>query len=306
MMKTGAIFAAVMALWITARPACAGSVPLRVAYAGSMGAVMDRQIGPAFTAKEGAEFQGIGQGSYGLAHLLESGEMRADVFVSVTPGPMQILIKKGIVKEAVPIASTQMVIAYSPKSRLADRLKAAADGKEPWYAVLESPGVRFGRTDPATDPQGRNIVLTFMLAEKYYSQPGLADKILGPPVNPQQIFSEASLLARLDSGQIDASSGYLSAVESQHLPYIKLPPQINLADPAYNDSWYSKAGFTIAGPKGKPVIAKPEPLVFYAAALGNSAHSDLAAKFVKFIAGPDGQKFLREGGYDGPLGGELR
>src|SRR5678816_250100 len=40
---------------------------LRVAYAGSMGAVMDQLIGPAFAKANGVEYQGIGQGSLGLA-----------------------------------------------------------------------------------------------------------------------------------------------------------------------------------------------------------------------------------------------
>jgi ABC-type molybdate transport system substrate-binding protein len=39
----------------------------RVAYAGSMGAVMDQFIGPTFAKANGVEYQGIGQGSLGLA-----------------------------------------------------------------------------------------------------------------------------------------------------------------------------------------------------------------------------------------------
>jgi molybdate/tungstate transport system substrate-binding protein len=284
----------------------ASAAEIRVAYAGSMGAVMDQQIGPAFEKMHGATYQGVGQGSYALAHLLESKQMRADVFISVTPGPMHILIKDGLVKRAIPVASTQMVIAYSRKSHLAERFDAAASGKEMWYRVLELKGARFGRTDPATDPQGQNIIFTFLLAERYYHQPGLAAKILGPWRNAAQIFTEPSLLARLESGQLDASSGYLSAVLSQHLPYISLPPQINLADPSYFDSWYSKAGFTFDGPNGQPIDAKPQPLVFYAAVLANAENPGLATNFVEFVSSEEGQKLLRNGGYNAPLGGPLQ
>ena len=126
-------------------------VPIRVAYAGSMGAVMDQAIGPAFAKARDAEYQGIGQASYALAHLLESKQMRADVFVPVTPGPMRILIKAGLVKEAVPIASTQMVVTYSPSSKFAPDFAAVKQSKKQWYEVLEAPGLRFGRTDPATE-----------------------------------------------------------------------------------------------------------------------------------------------------------
>jgi molybdate/tungstate transport system substrate-binding protein len=264
-----------------------------------MGALMDQKIGPEFAKAHDAEYQGIGQASYALAHLLDAKQMRADVFVSVTPGPMRILLKDGLVAQATPVASTQMALAYGPKSQFASEFGGAgtASGKA-WYKILAAPGLRFGRTDPATDPQGRNVIFTFTLAEKYYSAPDLAKQILGDPRNPAQIFTEPSLLTRLESGQIDATVGYLSAIKSDHLPYLTLPPEINLADPAFFESWYSKAGFTITGPDGKPVAAKPEPLVFYAATLTNAEHPELAAAFVEFMHGARGQQLFGESGYD--------
>lgn len=278
----------------SARPA------LRVAYAGSMGTVMDKALGPAFAKAHHIRYQGIGQGAYGLARLLASRHLTADVFISVTPGPARLLLRKGLLKSAVPVASTQMVIAYSPKSRYAAQFKAAGEGT-PWYKVLEQPGVRFGRTDPATDPQGRNIIFTFQLAQRYYHQPGLAGKVLGPKQNPRQIFSESSLLTRLESGQIDASSGYLSAVKSRHLPYIKLPPQINLSNPAYMKSWYSRAKVSLNGK-----TMKPQPLVFYAGVLGNARHPGLAKRFIEYLKSRKGQKLLHRYGYGKPHGGPLR
>src|SRR5215471_8756336 len=169
---------------------------IRVAYAGSMGVVMDRFIGPAFAKANKVEFQGIGQGAYGLARQLEGRLLQADVFVPITPGPIDILRQAGMIGRAVPVASTQMVLAYSPKSKFVPDLEAAARGEKKWYEVLQTNGLRFGRTDPATDPQGQNIVFTMLLAENFYKQPGLADRILGGYQNPQQIFTEPSLLSR--------------------------------------------------------------------------------------------------------------
>jgi molybdate/tungstate transport system substrate-binding protein len=264
---------------------------LRVAYAGSMGAVMDQKIGPAFAKSHDLEYQGLGQASYALAHLLASKQMQADVFVPVTPGPIRLLLANGMVKTALSIASTQMVLVYAPSSRFAKQFEALAYGNGHWYEILQSPGLCFGRTDPATDPQGRNIIFVMMLAQRYYHQPNLVSKILGPLRNQSQIFTEASLLTRLESGQLDASIGYLSAVKSQHLPYVKLPPEINLADPAYYNSW-----------DGKTIVVKPEPLVFYAAALTDAPHPKQAAQFIDFLKSPAGQQFFRNSGYDSPLG----
>jgi molybdate/tungstate transport system substrate-binding protein len=278
---------------------------IRVAYAGSMGVVMDRFLGPEFAKTNGAEYQGIGQGAYGLARLLAAKQMQADVFVSITPGPIKVLQDAGLIGEAVPIASTQMVITYSPKSGFAAQLKEAATGKTPWWQVLETPGLHFGRTDPATDPQGQNIIFTMLLAQQYYDQTDLVSKILGEYQNPTQIFTEPSLLSRLESGQVDASSGYQSAAESHHLPYVPLPSEINLSDPGMVADWYSKAHFIIRLPSGKEESLSTQPLVFYAATLKNAPDPDLAAKFVQFLQSAEGQKALRENGYAEPKGGKI-
>src|SRR6266699_4169103 len=107
-----------------------------------MGVVMDRLIGPAFGEANDVEFQGIGQGAYGLARQLEGRLLQADVFVAITPGPIDILKKAGMIGPAVPVASTQMVIAYSPKSKFVSDFEAAAQGKKNWYEVLQMPDLR--------------------------------------------------------------------------------------------------------------------------------------------------------------------
>lgn len=282
------------------------ATPLTVAYAGSMGAVMDKGAGPAFDASHGTRFQGIGKGSFALAHLLAAKQMQADVFVAITPGPIEVLQKAGLMGAAVPVASTQMVIAYSPMSRFAADFAGAAKGGTRWYQTLEQTGLRFGRTDPATDPQGRNIVLAMQLAQVYYKQPGLAEKILGPIDNPRQIFTEPSLLTRLESGQLDASSGYLSAVISHHLPYITLPDEINLSNPALAGTWYSRAGFELKKGDGQAETVKVEPLVFYAGVLANAQHPKQAAQFVAFLQSAAGQKLLADYGYSKPKGEALK
>jgi molybdate/tungstate transport system substrate-binding protein len=288
---------------LLACPIAQGADAFRVAYAGSMGVVMDRFIGPAFAKANGVEFQGIGQGSYGLARQLEGRLLQADVFVAITPGPIEIVKKAGLAGPAVPVASTQMVIAYSTRSRFVRELDAAAQGRKPWYEVMQTPGLRFGRTDPATDPQGQNIIFTMLIAQNFYKQPGMADRILGGYQNPQQIFTEPSLLSRLEAGQIDASSGYLSAVKSHRLPYIGLPDEINLSNPEMDSSWYKTVQFSIRLASGKEATLNTQPLVFYATVLKDSRQPALAGKFVQFLQGPEGQKMLSDNGYGPPKGG---
>lgn len=291
---------------VVAAPATYAADVLRVAYAGSMGVVMDRFIGPAFAKANGVEYQGVGQGSLGLARQLEGRLIQADVFLPITPGPIDILKKAGMIGPAIPVASTQMVIAYSPKSKFAPDFEAAAQGKKLWYEVMKMPGLRFGRTDPATDPQGQNIIFTMLLAQNFYKQPGLADRILGGYQNPQQIFTETSMLSRLEGGQIDASSGYLSAVSSHHLPFVNLPDEINLSNPDMDAKWYKTVQFSITLASGKEATLSTQPLVFYAAVLKDSKQTALAEKFVQFLQSPEGQKLFKDNGYSPPKGGPIQ
>ncbi|MDD2877347.1 MAG: extracellular solute-binding protein [Acidiphilium sp.] len=289
---------------LASRRALAASGTITVAYAGSMGVLMNKGLGPAFEKQSGITFHGLGQGAFALAHLIAAKTMLADVFVSITPGPVKVLEKAGMVSKAVPVASTAMVIAYSPKSRFAPELRAAAAGKMPWYKVVETKGLRFGRTDPRTDPQGRNILFTFDLAEKFYHQPGLTRRVLGAPINPAQIFTEPSLLARLDAGELDATSGYESAVKSLKLPFIPLPKQINLSDPSMIKPWYSKAAITL-DVKGKNQVLHTEPLVFYACVPHDAPNPKAGHAFVEMMQSKAGQELFAHYGYNPPQGGTI-
>src|SRR3984893_9860700 len=109
---------------------------LQVAYAGSMGSLMDGGIKPAVAKALNADLEGRAQGSTGLANLIVAGSIRPDVFISVTPGPMRSVLKAGKTEKAVPVARTEMVIAYSLKSPYAPLLAKANDlGAKPWWRI---------------------------------------------------------------------------------------------------------------------------------------------------------------------------
>ncbi len=280
------------------------ATPFAVAYAGSMGALMDKGIGPAFEAAERVRFQGIGRGAFALARLIAAKQMVVNTFIPITAGPFEIVHKAGLAATAVPVASTQMCLPYSPKSPHRKLFEAVAAGRESLPRALLTAGVRFGRTDPRTDPQGRNILFTMKLAEIYYKSPGLAAKVLGPAINPRQIFAEPSLLARLEAGQIDISSGYLSAVHSRGLPAIPLPAEINLGDATKAATWYARARMAVPVAHGT-VTAVPQPLVFYAMTLANAPHPKAAATFLAFLTGTRGQALFTKFGYSAPSGSPL-
>jgi molybdate/tungstate transport system substrate-binding protein len=256
--------------------------------------MMEGPVRAAVAEALGVAMRGRAAGSDALARLIAAGAIPVDVFVPVTPGPMETVIKGGKAARGVPIARTEMVIAYSPKSAFAEAFKT-----KPWYEVLMMPGVRFGRTDPATDPQGRNIIFTMQLAQMYYKVPGLAKRILGDDGNPSQIFSEPTVEARLQSGELDAASAYRIQPGPFHLPYVSLPDDINLGNESMHAA-YQAAGVTLAGK-----TYHPQALVYYAAAIAGSPHAEKAAAFVRWFASGEGQAILKQFSYDLPSGADM-
>jgi len=267
---------------------------LDVAYAGSMGSMMEGPIKSAAARTLKIDLHGRAQGSSALAQLIVGGSIRPDVFISVTPAPMLTVLRAGKADSARPIAHTEMVIAYSPKSRFASRFDAAAKGKEDLWKILLEPGLRFGRTDPVTDPQGRNIIFTMMLAEKLLQRPGLAAKILGPAINAQQIFTEPTVMARLQSGELDAASAYKIQPGPFNLPYIALQPEINLSGERVHAD-HPEISLTVNGK-----TYQPEPLIFYAAVLKDAPNKQGAATFVEWLTSAEAQAIFRRLSYDTP------
>jgi molybdate/tungstate transport system substrate-binding protein len=207
---------------------------------------------------------------------------------------MLTVLRAGKADAAHPVAHTEMVIAYSPKSRLASKFEAASKGKANWWEILQEPGVRFGRTDPVGDPQGRNIIFTMMLAAKVYKQPDLVEKILGPTINEKQIFTEPTVQARLQSGELDAASAYKIQPGPFNLPYLALPKEINLSGQNVHAE-HPEISLTVGGK-----TYNPEPLIYYAAVLKDAPNAKGASAFAEWLKGDEAQAIFRRFYYDPP------
>ena len=265
-----------------------------VAYAGSMGSMMEGPIKAAVAQSLKLDFHGHAQGSNALAQLIVGGSMRPDVFIPVTPGPALTVMKGSKADSFQPVAHTEMVIAYSPKSRFASRFDAAAKGKEDLWKILLEPSLRFGRTDPVTDPQGRNIIFTMMVAAKVNKQADLVEKVLGPAINEKQIFTEPTVMARLQSGELDASSAYKIQPGPLNLPYVPLPKEVNLSGQNVHAD-HPEVNLSVGGKS-----YTPEPLIYFAGILKDAPNSKGAAAFMQWLKGDEGQAIFRKYNYDPP------
>jgi molybdate/tungstate transport system substrate-binding protein len=167
--------------------------------------------------RQGIDFQGQGAGSKKLANLIASGIKAPDVFISVDPRIVTGLGDK--VEHATTFGSTSLGIAWSSASKHAALFAKVAAGKSSLLAALETPGLKIGRTDPTLDPKG------------VYTLEGIAilagtateRRILGDPVNANQIFPEEDLLMRIQLGQEDVGFFYKTEALSRRLHFLPLP-----------------------------------------------------------------------------------
>src|SRR5579863_10124321 len=231
----------------TASASSAPTGTVNVAYAASLQFLNEKVVSPAFTAAQGYKFSGFGASSGDLETDIASGEIHPNVFESVGGDNITPLEPK-FTKWYIQYASTSMVVAYNPKSKYASQFKAIADGSKPLsslFTLLQTPGLKLGRTDPNTDPQGRDFIEMLELAQMYYHLPSdTVAKILGTPdfgsASSSEIYAESSLDSTLESGQLDAASAFVTQAIELHLDYIPLPTQINLGSAA-DAAQYKKA-----------------------------------------------------------------
>lgn len=273
------------------------AITASVAYAGSLAYLNEKLTGPAFATATGYSYQGRGAGSDALSAQITAGEISPNVFISVGGDPIKALEPR-FTRWYIRYAATSIVLAYNPASKYAGQFEAIAAGRQPLsslFTLMRKPGFQLGRTDPNTDPQGRAFVYMIELAQARYHLPaGTVTQILGgPPAAPDstQIFEETALEARLQAGQLDAASAYLSQAIQLHLHYITLPADINLGDPALA-AQYKKASITIAG----NVTKHGSPLALDITTIGTK-DAQAADAYVAWVLSGAGRALYARGGY---------
>jgi molybdate/tungstate transport system substrate-binding protein len=294
---TGLAAAAVTSTSASAAAVAKPTGTVNVAYASSLEYLNEKVVSPAFTAADGYKFSGFGMSSGALESDIAAGEIHPNVFESVGGDNITPLEPK-FTHWYVQYAGTSMVIAYNPHSRYASQFKAYAEGKKPLaglFTLLETPGLRLGRTDPNIDPQGRDFIYMLELAQAHYHLPSdTVAKILGTTdfgtANSPQIYAESALDSILESGQLDAASAFVTQAIELHLDYIPLPTAINLGSFA-DATLYHTASVTITG----GVVKHGSPQVIDITIIGNPTAAGIA--FVNYTLSAAGLAEYKHGGF---------
>jgi molybdate/tungstate transport system substrate-binding protein len=157
-----------------------------------------------------------------------------------------------------------VVLGYNPNSKFASQIKS-----EPWYKAITTPGLKLGFTDPATDPKGKLVAEALTDTAKSQNLPALTtienDK--------SDVFPEETLVARLQSGQLDAAFFYTAEAVPAKIATVPLTGETDL-----------KATYTISTLKGAPNEAGAEAFVAYM--LGSSTQAVLKEDGFDLITPP--------------------
>ena len=248
----GKILTLLAAAALLALPARGGVVS--VAYAGSLVRTMEGPFSAALLQRTGVRMAGEPDGSKALAALIRAGLRTPDVFLCADPR-----LLRGIARGTV-FGTAQLVLAYSTRSPHRALFQRVARGPDPLLRLLANPAITLGRTDPQLDPKG--AITLAAIAALGRSRPGLAATVRAK----SQVFPEADLAVRVESGELDAGFFYTTEIAGRGLRAIAIP----------------------IGPAGT---------VRYAIAqLPNAPHPAQARAFIDFLLHGDGRRILQRAG----------
>jgi molybdate transport system substrate-binding protein len=244
-----------------ASSAATGSGAVNVLYAGSLVNLITKQAGPAFQTASGYSVSGKGAGSTALVTDIKGKVDKGDVFISASPKATATLMGSSNgdwVSWYVSYASSNVVLGYNAKSKFAADIKS-----KPWYEAITESGLKLGFTDPATDPKGKLVAQGLSDTAKSKNLPALT----AIENDKGDVFPEETLVARLQSGQLDAGFFYTAEAIPAKIPTVPLTGED------------LKATYTISTLKGAP-------------------NEPGAEAFVAYLLGPSGQAFLKQDGFD--------
>jgi molybdate/tungstate transport system substrate-binding protein len=189
-------------------------------------------------------------------------------------------------------ATNQLVLCYTEKSKDAKQVN-----KDNWFNILEKKGIVWGHSDPNLDPCGYRALMVLQLAEKYYKQPGLYEKLLANRPKANVRPKSVELISLLQTGNMDYAWEYLSVAAQHGLKYILLPDEINLGNYQFDD-FYSQAVVKVTGKQpGTFMEMKGGSVTYGVTMIKDAPNREAALAFLKYMLDPQGGlKVLKDQG----------
>ena len=213
-------------------------------------------------------------------------------------------------------ARNEMVIAYTNKSKNSSQLNSTN-----WYQILNQSDVKFGFSDPNSDPAGYRAVMMTQLANSYYNDSSIFNSLIGQNsaitvkengtdyiisapgnLNPGSHImikdDDAQLMPSLESGALDYAIVYKNLAE-QHkdsgVEYMVLPGKLSLNDTQYESDYkkISLVEYSDSTDSNKTKVIKLSPIVYGITVLNNAPQKQLATEFVQLLLSPAGTQIIQ-------------
>jgi molybdate/tungstate transport system substrate-binding protein len=298
-------------------PACVPPTnqKLTVYHAGSLSAAF-KPLFAAFTCRTGIQITDVFGSSVGLARQCAAAASSCDLYASADYTDIDLFLKpKGYADFTILFAKGRMVLAYSARGAAAKNLAIADTNSGPfhppdsiprasadWCKILTSPGVAIGGALPFMDPGAYRSYLIFQLAQVYYKQPLLYDKLMSHVVvpGPNATRSLSHLGTLYDFQLTYEHNARATAQKDPDYRYVDLPAEINLSDPARN-AYYAKNAVVVLPGLESPGSVQTVPVRGASVAWGitllrNAPDQDNGIRFLQMLLGPAGTAALKENG----------
>lgn len=245
-----------------------------------------------FAAREGVQVLQESAGSLESARKVSELGKTPDIIALADEEVFPQLLMPAHVSWYLRFAHNRMVIAYTPRARFAADITDAN-----WWQVLQREGVETGRSDPQLDPNGYRTLLVLKLAERYYSQPGLAARLLQAMPERNVRAKEADLVGLLQAGEFDYIWSYDSMARKLGLRFVQLPSAIDLSSPA-DSAQYAAASVRVRGKGTDSVTFTGRPIVYALSIPLAAPHRAIAEQFVRYLCSAEGRRIMRAEGLD--------
>lgn len=222
-------------------------------------------------------------GSTKMARLISEKGQSADIMASAD---FKVIDKNLIPAHAdwnVRFAANQLVLCYTEKSKYASKIN-----DRNWPDILARKGVVWGHSDPNLDPCGYRSLMVLQLAEKFYKDKGLYDRLIANRPKENVKAKAVQLVALLKSGQMDYGWEYLSVAVQHGLKYVLLDDHINLGNYKF-DTFYKQAQVKVTGKKpGTWITRKGKSCTYGITLLKSAPNKENAEIFLNYLLSPDG------------------
>ncbi len=236
-------------------------------------------------------------GSVDIARKVTELGDKVDILASADYKVVDTLLIPDFAQWNALFAKNSMVIMYTDKSIYADEINETN-----WYNILLRDGVNFGHSVPDSDPCGYRSVLLWQLAEEYYQDEGLAEKLAAACPEKNIRPKSVELISLLETGGLDYAFEYESVARQHALnnpifKYVMLPDEINLSSVEHKD-FYLNSSIDLKGKNpGEVITTKGEPIVYSVTMPTTGEHQELAVEFLKFFFNKDqGLKIFEDNG----------